>query len=89
MATSSEEDSQDDGEQNQNISGDEGLPEHHKDDQHKRETTTAQVSGDEYIPYGIVQVVNAMIKELNDTRINVNLQWNGIGKKKGHVNPIC
>ena len=44
MATSSEEDSQDDGEQNQSISDDEGLQEHDKDDQHKRDTTIAQVS---------------------------------------------
>ena len=67
MTTSSKEDSQDDGEQNQIISDDEGLQEHHKDDQHKRDTTTAQVSNDEYIPHGIVEVVNAMIKDLNDT----------------------
>ena len=69
MTTSSEEDSQDDGEQHQSISDDKDkdLQEHHKDDQHKRDTTTAQVSDDEYIPHGIVEVVNAMIKELNDT----------------------
>ena len=66
MATSTEEDSQDDGEQTQSNS-DEDLQDQHKDDQQKSDTVTAKVVDGDYIPHGTVEVVNAMIKELNDT----------------------